>query len=712
MKTGTVAVTIAIALFFFSPLAVAQEEAVAREEAEKGTTLADLVAEDTFLYLTIPSLSRSWKGFKTLPIYEVYKDEEVSSLLDSLGENMDEILPGIRIDLVDDLLRLPEIFDGEVSFAFRHPDEEESWALSLVSRSDPAKATVFAEETLHNFLHSLFAFGPETVTIKGRKVKRYMGPRDFLFMADLDGRILLTPEEEQMATMISRLDKPGPSLAGLEAFREAAQRMKAADSSFFVFLSLEPLWKKALDEMDTKEQAIFSELGFQGLRSLSANLTLAGGRAEDTIWLDIPGERKGLLKVLANAHLDSDLARLAPNNTLLLGAGVLNIPDLYKTVLRASEASDYTLFDDLRSGMDNLAKKLGLRAFSDLLSQLGTEAVTFVALPKGGGIIPEAAAAIEVLEPDQLQTNLFALARTAAGEEPKSASYRDREIYYLGEQRRGPLEIGLLCWTVTDGYLFVSHHPSILKGIIRRLDQNRGSLKEDEDFLAAWDKLPGEAVAVAYVNSKRLFEYVYSVFVFFATMAGDNLPFDAALLPTAEAISDYLTFGLSGVTAEEKGILIRTESDGYGPTALFLYGSSVAAFFLPFEIWDDSLDRFPACGWSQRQLGKGLEEYRQNHQTYPPSLEALWEENVNRHATCPQARMDREGAADDEFPPDFGYVVETLAIEPPEFFPDDWMILWDSEPRHNDGRVILLGNDEQLWLPEQAFQERLKEQKK
>ena len=51
-------------------------------------------------------------------------------------------------------------------------------------------------------------------------------------------------------------------------------------------------------------------------------------------------------------------------------------------------------------------------------------------------------------------------------------------------------------------------------------------------------------------------------------------------------------------------------------------------------------------------------------------------------------------------------------MKPPERFPDDGMVLWDSEPRHNGGRIVLLGDGTVTWMPEAAFQERMKEQDK
>jgi hypothetical protein len=39
------------------------------------------------------------------------------------------------------------------------------------------------------------------------------------------------------------------------------------------------------------------------------------------------------------------------------------------------------------------------------------------------------------------------------------------------------------------------------------------------------------------------------------------------------------------------------------------------------------------------------------------------------------------------------------------------MIVWDTKPRHNDGRMVLLGNGEITWMPEAAFRRRLEAQR-
>ena len=91
---------------------------------------------------------------------------------------------------------------------------------------------------------------------------------------------------------------------------------------------------------------------------------------------------------------------------------------------------------------------------------------------------------------------------------------------------------------MTDGYLLVSHHPTILKGIIRRLEGKLATMLDDESFLAAKKALPKDAVGAVYLSTERLFRYLYSLALLFLPMAGDDLPFDTAAMPTAAAYAE------------------------------------------------------------------------------------------------------------------------------------------------------------------------------
>lgn len=683
-------------------------------------SLASLVPEKTSLFVSFPSLRRAWEGFTTLPLYEAYQDEEVQGFLKTFGTDLDEILPGVRIEFVKKLLDLPEIFDGEAAFALISEKEgagdEFEWAFTLSWESESERAPVFVEEVLIPVLKSMIPGGSKDEEIQGRKVSIYQGPAHMLYIARVGRRMLFTGSEWSMNDLLRRLDGSSDSLAESDTFRSACAQCGASDASFLLFLNIGELMTRELEEAKEEERKALAAAGFDEIRSLAAGLTMKEGRADDKIWLDVPGVRKGMLDIFSDSPVDIELSRLAPENTLLFLAANVGIRDFYQTILAIDEASPHSPLREFRASADELSQELGLRSFSDLVGQLGTEVFLFAALPKGGGFFPELAAAVEVLEPDKLQTNLFALVRTLTGEDPNELSFKGRKIYYVPLESRNILDQSV-CWCATDGYLLVGLHPTVLKGVIRRFDQSSRSLRKDAEFEAAWKKLPAGAPAVAYANSRHLFNYLYGLILPFATMLDDEMPFDPAALPTAEAVEVYLSFGLSGLKPMEGGIRLQTDSDGYGPTSFVMYGLIAAFFFYPVEAWNEAVRRWPACGYQMETIFEGLEEFRRDRSRYPERLEEMAVEENWRFSglACPVAhneRSERPGYKEErgEGLKDFVYIVAVKGMEPPDSFPRDWMIVWDSEPRHNGGRIVLLGSGQVIWLTEEAFQERWKEQ--
>jgi len=690
----------------------------ARGDEENGALpgLASLVPEKTRVLIQFPSLKGAWEGFCALPPYRIYQDEEVQAFLQSLDLDSEELLPGADMKTMEKLLSLPDVFGGEIAFAVLPPDSDPEWVLSLSAVENPAGASTFAKNALIPLLEGIFQWGPEKVSICGKEVMLFKNPELTLCIFEGRGRILLTSSEETMEKLLGRAAGTDDTLATNETFINALEKCEGEDVSFRIYVSNESPWRDWLNLKSASDMIMFDASGLRGVRSFLASLSMAGGRADDLIRLDIPGEMRGFLNLFADASIDMQIARFAPEDTLVLLAGHLNIPEFYKTILAIRKANDIILVrGGAESAKEEIKDEMGMRAFFDMIPHLGTEAALFVSLPGGSGLWPEVSAVVEVLEPDQLQTNLFALVRTATGADPKTITFSNRRIHYYRLPDMDFLQVSL-CWCVTDGYLFASYHPTVLKRLIRRIDADRDALENDQDFAKAWKKLPEGSRAVAYVNSRRLFNCLYGIMLPVMNMAGgDELPFDPAMLPTSEAVQAYLSFGLSGVTVEEDGIRVTTLSDGYGPTSMAMYGLCIASFFVPMEEWSDSLTRRPCCGDNQKHVHDELESYRRNHGRYPATLGELFDEGWfgSWAFSCPKARENRPASENDAATgEDFGYVVTAKEIDPPETFPDDWMIVWDSEPRHNNGRIVLLGEGEVTWLPEEAFQERLKEQGK
>ncbi len=696
-----------------------------RGEQEEGPLpLASLVPEETRVYFSFPSLSRAWEGFRTLPLYEAYCDEEVQAFFDSLDEGMSEMLSGKRSDFVRGILDLPGLFKGEAAFALvpREDDEEEhDWIVSLAAGGESEAAERFVDKTVFSFLEAVFPWGPGKEEIAGNEVTVFKGPSNTLHLCFVEGRLLLSDSSALLKRLLSGPGGEGKSLAETRSFDAAWKRLGGKDASFLIHFSLNRLMTDEFFDLHKKEKALLKALGLADLESVTAVLTQADGRARETIWLQLNKPPQGILEIFGEPPLDIELARLAPDSTVLLLAGNVSLADVYQAVLGAAREHPDEMVDEMRRAMRNMEKQLGLRSLGDLIGLLGTEVMAYAALPDGGGFIPMAALVFEVLEPERLQTNLHSLWRTLSGQEPKTLTYRGRQIHYLPSTGRDFFELSA-CWCITDGYLLLSYHPLSLKGLVARLDKGKRTLRTDQEFEAAWKNLPDKAVAVGYADSQRLFRYLYGLVLTFVPMMGDDVPFDPAMLPSTDCVADYLSSALSGLTSEETGIVVQTESDGYGPTSLALYGVVAWIIWTPIEEWDNLVFEYPSCARRQKSIRHAMELFREEHQRYPKDIPELLEGNYRsfgsgcfavqrtRVVDTPEQLESLLASQEEAVMLDFKYVVAEKKIEPPSEFPDDWMILWDSEPRHNDGRVVLLGNGEPTWLPEAEFQKRLKEQ--
>ncbi len=427
-------------LILFLLFSVLYLSTAAEEENAPPSGLASLVPGDTHVLILFPSLKAAWEGFKSLPLYQAYQDEEVQVFIESFGEGLDELAPGINMRLIKELLTLPEVFDGEAAFAMQFPmerDDGDRWILSLHAMEDTEKAGAFVEKTLYPLLKAFFPWGPEKETVGGAEVTVFKGPLLSLYVINSEGHLVIAQSKEGLEDLLARKKESIGSLSENGSYRTAKAQWEKESPSFVLYTTLEGVWKNADEDMEKEDRAVLRATGFDGLQYLFVCLAMDGGRAEDLIHLNIPGEKRGFFRIFSNAPVDPDMVRIAPNNTLLFAGGNLEIGALYQTVLAMEKASPRGGLQDLRRSADDLAGKLGLRSFSDLMGLLGTEVLFYTALPQGGGgLIPEVVAALEVLEPDKLQTNLFGLVETLAGTPPKTMNFQNRRIHYLPFTRR------------------------------------------------------------------------------------------------------------------------------------------------------------------------------------------------------------------------------------------------------------------------------------
>jgi hypothetical protein len=555
----------------------------AEEQNEAPPELASFVPADTLFYARIPSLKKTWESFQELPFYKLYKDDEVLMFLEALGQGLEKKVPGLESDLIQELLSLADLFDGETAFARITRKKKHDWIFSLTSSEEEGKVAAFVKDVLTTYLQGVFN-ERSIEKVAEFEICTYSQPGPPISVARTGRRILIAGRSERLADLLLSGQDGQGSLARNEKFLRARSRAAQEDPSFFLYLDLERVVKDRLKRMDAKEQAVAAASGIEGIRSLCASLCMQDGHAHEMVWLDIPGERGGLLDIFASKPVDPAAARIATRSAFLLLAGHLDFPKLYMTLISMAEASpNKGPFFYVPDAAKNIKAEVGLDLFEDVIQHLGTEVIFFADLWKGFVFFPLASLAIEVNNPEALEPNLFKIARSESGLEPRSTTYRGRKIYY---QQLPQYSIPLwLSWCVTDGYLIVALMPMHIRNVINRLEGKAPSLRSNSRIEEQWIALTGDESVLVFVDSQRIFHDLYPILLLQRTVLKKDLPFDMAMLPQADTLASYLTFGLSGVSIEKDGILLRTRSDGYGPTSLTLYGLTGIACWKVLVDW-------------------------------------------------------------------------------------------------------------------------------
>ena len=710
------------ALFLLALLPAADIPSQTKTERKPSGALETLLPADTFLFGRVSSLHAAWKGFQTLPLYEIWEDEEVQEFVLASREKLEKEVKGKAFDIIRFIGKVYSAFDGEISFALLSPAEGGNWILCMESREDPARAERFLREVFQPLLKKGNSYLETGRTPWGEILLTQRTPETDYYAFTRKGRFYFVRSKTALEIAMGGKESPAGSLSGDPRFLKTLSRLQAGgDTSFFLYLNLEPEWARARKKAEKrpgrkKSLEALDESGLTGLHSLGAALTMKDSLAWDRIWLDFPPGPEGFAGAFPGGPADPATARLAPKNAYFF------------VTIRVKPGPFFQAFRVLWKGGsqggaadpgERAKEKALFQAISDILGCLGSEVVVYSSFPRGGGLFPEAAMAVEVMEPDKLLADLESLIRTEGKLEVRRLRYKNRIIHYV---RAGNGGLGVPCWCVTDGYLLASYATLNLKSLIRRLDGKAPNLAGTKEFREAWKNLPAGATGAAYLNTNLLFGYLYNLLVPLASAAGSALPFDPSALPSAEAITSHLSFGLSALVKEKDGWKIETRSDGIGPTSFLAFGFlpflSVSAVSMGGEALSTVQD---SCAFHLRYAFQDLSEYRRGHGGYPPRLADVGRGNQSRGpwwADCPAADKKRKakekgktGKKEEGGPhlEDFTYVVQALGLDPPPAeLPPEAPLVWDSAPRHNGGRFLVTAGGKVKWLYEKQFQKMLK----
>jgi hypothetical protein len=345
--------------------------------------------------------------------------------------------------------------------------------------------------------------------------------------------------------------------------------------------------------------ALFTQqLGLQGLKRVAFHLGCEDEFLRSTVALHMPGERKGLLKLVDGLQPVSieDAPPIAPDASFVMVSG-LQFKDVFDTVLSVAQLA-YGFANPradapLSAELEKLEKQLGVNIRQDLLDSLEPPAVLYSA-PSEGPFSIGSAVAVKVKDEKKLKASLDTLLGSLAnltGEDIsiKKKTYRGVEITMMQFGGAFPYPP---TYAIHNGWLVAAFYPQPVQGYIFRVDGKYANWKPSPllaKVVAAERKYKSDRdvkiVGITQSDPRPTVKELLAAAPFFVALfttieasfgGGGGDRFDLSLIPNAQAITEHVTPTVS-VTVDD-GDSLRIESHSTLPLGFQLTG--IQSYFL------------------------------------------------------------------------------------------------------------------------------------
>ncbi|HEV3437909.1 MAG TPA: hypothetical protein VG122_11145 [Gemmata sp.] len=325
------------------------------------------------------------------------------------------------------------------------------------------------------------------------------------------------------------------------------------------------------------------DLGFGNLKAIVFNSGFDGKESRATYDFDLPGERKGLAKIIKQTPLTlKDLPPLPPDvsrfsalrvdPTATYEAGIMAIEAFAINESFGPEEDAKTAADKIRLRREYLAKEIdkgvGVNIKDDVVPYLGDKVVVFQSPTEGlsafGTVI-----CVSLKDPAKIKTVADRIQRGL--ETLISAPVKVRKKIFHGVELRELYSRGFgivtPTYAIVGDWLVVALQPQGVQGFILRTQGEIPSWKPDAATTARLAKLPTDSCGIQYCDPKStaqnlccigpLFLGTVELRNRFRETESDFDPIDVGLVPNAHELSKHLFPNLT-VTRDD-GKTIRIE---------------------------------------------------------------------------------------------------------------------------------------------------------
>jgi len=567
LRRGLVAVTLAGLLLLPAASAVAQGFAPGKVRFE------DVVPADCYFYASFAGLDACEKSFDGSGLYQTWREPEVQEFVRGTMEMIRQQLAQAGTGGVP-FEELRAALQGRVGIAFG-----DTTLVGMIAVVPNVLISVDVGNRKEQFVGLLEGalseverqFGPvarERIDYQGVVIHSVPCPKlqmTSLCFAYLDNLFVAGINRYYVQKAIDNWRQPGRALSASASFKRSVGRAGSDPLLGSVFVNFEGMKSKLRPLAPPEMGEIADRLGILNVHSWFMGWTASGKGYRDFWYLDAPGEKKGLVKILSPGPVSPDALRFAPYNTVYflnfnldLAAAVeevLSLTDLFFPPARAK-------FDGVRA---QVRQHLGFDLHDDLLASLGQGVSLSVSLPSTGGLVPEILATINLKDPARFEKCLTSVVPLLGGE-MKTLTFDGRNLNYLSLARRDvPFSLSPT-YTIEGNTLYLAGAPLVLKEAIRNRTQEGKSLADNPGYQEVAAKVAKSPSSIEFIDLPRGVALLYATAApFLQGLQGKvneaGLPLDLALMPTTEALTRHLSAMVSTYSVDSDGML----SQAYSP---------------------------------------------------------------------------------------------------------------------------------------------------
>lgn len=330
---------------------------------------------------------------------------------------------------------------------------------------------------------------------------------------------------------------------------------------------------KVVSEVSPEIARLVDDLGLNGLKSITFHSGFDGPAERSALLFNIPGPRKGLLKI-ANQRKIS-LADLPPMPTDLayFSASNLDLATLYDASLVAVEGTVRLFAPEqanmVKEGIKAAEAALGVKFRDDLFGSLGDLVVSYRS-PAEGPLGLGAVYLIKVKNSKKFADSLDNIIKVAATIpfveiSVRKQSYRSADIngLYFGV---GGASFHLLDYTIHKDWFGVSFYPQPLQGFVLRLGGDLPAWKPSAALAKRLEAVPKEFVGISVADPRPSLKLLLSLAPTLVSFLNSAISFTGApqfdinLLPNAHEATRHLFHNITVITDDGKRVRVDTRA--------------------------------------------------------------------------------------------------------------------------------------------------------